>query len=161
MNTSFLQELLGSIAERSRALIDRQSGGAAKLPDDLEGLTRALLSGRGEASGVALAKRLLDCYAQAPVSERLDFFRLLARDFDPDRGEIGRAWEAYDREPDPASLQRLLQVVEPPRQELLRRLNLAPGGTAALVRMREDLIRHGGKEPLLKSVDDDFDHLFA
>ena len=161
MNTSFLQELLGSIAERGRALVERQPGGAARLPDTLEGLARALLSGRGEASGVALAKRVLDRYAQASVAERLDFFRLLARDFDPDRGEIGQALEAYDREPSPATLQRLLQVVEPPRQELLRRLNLAPGGTAALVRMREDLIRHGGKDPLLKSVDDDFDHLFG
>ena len=63
--------------------------------------------------------------------------------------------------PRPTSLQALLHAVEPPRQELFRRLNLAPGGTAALVRMREDLIRHGGKEPELRRVDDDFAHLFG
>jgi malonyl-CoA decarboxylase len=172
MNTSFFQELLGSIAERGRSLIDRSAtrpaatgsergGAAARAPESLESLCRALLSGRGEASGVALAKQVLDLYARAPMPARLDFFRLLARGFDPDRARIREAWEAYEQNPEPASLQRLLQVVEPPRQELFRRLNLAPDGTAALVQMREDLIKHGGKEPELKSVDDDFAHLFG
>src|SRR5690348_16059271 len=75
MNVSFFQELLGSIAERGRALIERAPDrpmadgreapvpGAATIaetPVTLEGLCRALLSGRGEASGVALARRVLD-----------------------------------------------------------------------------------------------------
>ena len=75
MNTSFFQELLGSIAERGRSLIDRQAGrppepGAPKAPETLESLCRALLSGRGEASGVALARRVLDLYGRAPMSAR-------------------------------------------------------------------------------------------
>ena len=41
---------------------------------------------------------------------------------------------------DPAALVRLTELAEPPRQELLRRLNLAPRGTAVLVRMREQLL---------------------
>ena len=73
----------------------------------------------------------------------------------------GSAWEAYQQDASPANLQALLEAVEPPRQELLRRLNLAPGGTAALVAMREDLIKHGGKEAQLRKVDDDFAHLFG
>ncbi|MEF9605783.1 malonyl-CoA decarboxylase family protein, partial [Paracoccus sp. PXZ] len=47
------------------------------------------------------------------------------------------------------------------RQELFRRLNLAPGGTAALVRMREELLRHLRDNPALRRVDGDFAHLFA
>ena len=168
MNTSFLQELMGSIAERGRALVDRSATrpvgkGArrAKQPETLESLCRALVSGRGEASGVALARQVLDLYAASPVAARVEFFRLLASGFDPELAGIRRAWEAYQQDAAPANLQALLEAVEPPRQELLRRLNLAPGGTAALVAMREDLLKHGGKEAQLRKVDDDFAHLFG
>jgi malonyl-CoA decarboxylase len=166
MNVSFLQELLGSIADRGRALIERSAarpGGKAgpKLPETLESLGRALLSGRGEASGVALARQLLDLYGLSPMPARVEFFHLLARSFDPDLAQIRAAWEAYQQDTSPAHLQDLLEAVEPPRQELFRRLNLAPGGTAALVAMREDLIKHGGKDAQLRKVDDDFAHLFG
>ncbi len=51
---------------------------------------------------------------------------------------------------------------EPRRQELFRRLNLAPGGTVALVRMREqllDVLAH--RDDDLGTVNDDFVHLFS
>ena len=52
-------------------------------------------------------------------------------------------------------------AAEPRRQELLRRLNLAPGGTAALVRMREQLLDAMGHRKDLAAVDADFVHLFS
>ena len=54
-----------------------------------------------------------------------------------------------------------MKAAEPRRQELIRRLNLAPGGTASLVRMREALLTHIKDHPALKHVDSDFVHLFA
>ena len=161
MNASFFQDLLGSIAERGRYLIERSGGRAAASPATLEGLCRGLLSGRGEASGVALARQVLDLYGRATAETRLSFFGLLARDFGPERDRLRAAWLAYDAQPTPAHLQTLLRAVEPPRQELFRRLNLAPGGTAALVRMRRDLLELGGDEPDLASVDDDLAHLLS
>ena len=170
MATSFFHDMLGSIADRGRALIERsatrptpdrigRTAQKAKSPEGLEALCRDLLSGRGEASGVALARQILDLYASLPVEKRLDFFRLLARDFGPDQQQLRSAWASYDQDPNPASLQMLLRAVEPPRQELFRRLNLAPGGTRALVGMREDLIEHGDSDPDLVSVEDDLVHL--
>ncbi len=168
MSTSFFQDLLGSIAERGRALIERapsragldgQAARSLRSPETLESLCHALMSGRGEASGVALARKVLDLYARLPMPERLDFFRLLARDFGPDQVRLRAAWAAYDADASPASLKALLRAIEPPRQELFRRLNLAPGGTAALVHMREDLLKHSGRDPELASVDDDLVHL--
>jgi malonyl-CoA decarboxylase len=174
MSASFFQDLLGSIAERGRHLIDRSaatraqvSGGApagrgARAPRTLDEVCRALLSGRGEASGVALARQGLDLYAASPAPARLDFFRLLAREFGPDPARLRQAWEAYERDPAaPEGLHGLLRAVEPPRQQLFRRFNLAPGGTAALVHMREDLLWHLGAEPGLTAVDDDFAHLLG
>jgi malonyl-CoA decarboxylase len=160
--------MLGSIAERGRQLIDRSSArdvaktsrkGSERPSDTIEGLSRALLSGRGEASGVALARQLLDRYTGLPASDRIKFFELLGRDFGPDQPALRAAWNQYDKNPSPKRLRELLRAVEPPRQELFRRLNLAPGGTGALVQMRRDLVEHGGKAPELASVDDDLVHL--
>lgn len=164
MSTSFFQDLLGSIAERGRALIERsrpdgQQVPGTRAPETLETLCRALLSGRGEASGVALARQVLDLYGRSPVPARIEFFRLLARDFGPDQERLRSAWAAYEADGSAASLKALLRAVEPPRQELFRRLNLAPGGTAALVHMREDLLKHAGRDPEIASVDDDLVHL--
>jgi malonyl-CoA decarboxylase len=127
MSTRFFQDMLGSIAERGRQLIDRSPGrNAAKASrkisetsaDSIEELSRALLSGKGEASGVALARQLLDLYAGLPVSDRIKFFKLLGRDFGPDLPALRLAWNEYDKNPSPKKLSELLRAVEPPRQEL-------------------------------------------
>jgi hypothetical protein len=51
-------------------------------------------------------------------------------------------------------------AAEPRRQELFRRLNLAPGGTAALVNMRAQLLDTLDRRPDLAAVNSDFIHLF-
>ena len=68
------------------------------------------------------------------------------------------AWRA---KPDDATAAEVHAASEPRRQELFRRLNLAPGGTAALVRMREQLIDVLDHRDDLSAVDDDFVHLFS
>src|SRR6202008_1951015 len=50
---------------------------------------------------------------------------------------------------------------EPRRLELFRRLNLAPGGTAALGRMRAQLTDAMDHREDLSAVDNDFVHLFS
>ena len=52
-----------------------------------------------------------------------------------------RAAAAYAAEPSQANLVRLQTAVEPPRQELFRRFNMAPGGTPVLVEMRGLILR--------------------
>ena len=168
MNTSFFQDMLGQIAERGRTLIDssvvpaigRVGRRSAKPQTGIADLSRALLSGRGEASGVALAKQVLDLYGSLSVEEQASFFRRLAQDFGPDLERLKAVWSMYETEQSAASLQALLRAVEPPRQELFRRLNLAPGGTRALVAMREDILKHGAEDEEIASVGDDLVHLF-
>jgi malonyl-CoA decarboxylase len=52
-------------------------------------------------------------------------------------------------------------AAEPRRQELFRRLNLAPGGTRRLVAMRRDLLGLLRAEPEFARIDADFRHLLA
>lgn len=159
MANSFLNELLHSLSDRSRSLLGRSR--SAPVTGDLIALGEQLLSGQGEASGVALARLLLDGYAVAPPKARLDFLMALAERFGTDLDKVESAIAAYRQSPGQASLQALHQAAEPPRQELMRRLNLAPGGTAALVRIREELLGLMANEPALRPVNEDFVHLFA
>jgi malonyl-CoA decarboxylase len=159
MANFFLNDLLQTLGERGRELLGRSRGPAA--PEALVVLAEQLLSGRGEASGVALAGLLLESYAGAPQDLRLGFLRALAVRFGADPSKVEAAIAAYRDEPSQTNLQRLQGAAEAPRQELMRRLNLAPGGTAALVRIRAELLAHVAAEPSLQAVDEDFLHLFA
>ncbi len=52
-------------------------------------------------------------------------------------------------------------MVEPPRQELFRRLNMAPGGTRLLVNMRRDLLGETRVHPEWTAIAADLEHLLA
>ena len=143
MNTSFFGELLQTISERGRKLIDRardRRGDAAARSASLVELCEELLSGRGEASGVALAREILTRYDELTTGPRIAFFEALATRFGVDRERIDAAVDAWTREGSDEAAVELHLAAEPRRQELFRRINLAPGGTAALVAMREDLM---------------------
>src|SRR5919205_1152727 len=157
--TSFLNELMHTLAERGQALLGRSRQAIAH--GDLVALGELLLSRRGEASGVALARTLLDTYVAAPLAARLSFLTALADRFGPDKAKVEKAIEAYRRDPGPVTINALHDAAEARRQELIRRLNLAPGGTSALVRMREELLAHLPARPDLQAVDEDFTHLFS
>jgi malonyl-CoA decarboxylase len=128
---------------------------------DLAKLADALLSERGEASGVALAGELLAAYFAQTSEERIDFLLTLARRFGADRARLERAIDRYRADPSAASGVALHVAAESRRQELFRRLNLAPGGTERLVRMREDVLAAAIVHPELDTVDADFRHLFS
>jgi malonyl-CoA decarboxylase len=164
MNTSFFGELLQTISERGRALIDRtrdRRGDAAARSQSLADLCEELLSGRGEASGVALAREIFVRYDELTTGPRIAFFEALATHFGVDRERIDAAVDAWSRETSDEAAADLHLAAEPRRQELFRRLNLAPGGTRALVAMREDLMDAMVHRDDLAPVDQDFAHLFS
>ena len=158
MDVSFFQEILSKISERGRQILDLAPLLNSSKDESFGGLCEALASSRGEASGVALARQILRLYAEAGPPEKDAIFAFLASRFVPDAAEVEYAAKSYLQDPGPDTLDRLAMSVESPRQELFRRLNLAPGGTAALVRMREDLLARMNTS--LTAVDRDFVHLF-
>ena len=160
--SAFLGDLLETLSQRGRSLLRRGAQPRPVPTPDLATLGDLLLSRRGEASGVALARALLAEFEAASPDERLAFLHTLADRFGPDHEAIAVAVAAFQAgDGVPGTAEALHAAAEPRRQELIRRLNLAPGGTAALVRIREELLRHLRSNPDLKPVDADFAHLFG
>ena len=156
---SLLSDLLSSL--NRRAWFGRDRGEFHCSMDDVAALCRKLLRSPGEATGILTASEILMSLQDCDDENLQQFFELLALDFAPDQNRLGAAATEYAQAPSPSSLAALQAAVESPRQELFRRLNLAPGGTAALVKLREKLL------PLVRQnsdlfgpVDADFHHLF-
>jgi malonyl-CoA decarboxylase len=164
MNTSFFGELLQTISDRGRALLDltreRRANGQTRSETFVE-LCEELLSGRGEASGVALAREILLRYSALTIGPRVAFFEALAQRFGPDQVRLEAAVGAWRASPSEDTAAELHRASEPHRLELFRRLNLAPNGTAALVRMREQLLDAMDNRDDLGGVDADFVQLFS
>jgi malonyl-CoA decarboxylase len=123
-------------------------------------LCRALLSERGEVSGARLAVQVRDAYRSLDANAKEIFFDRLVTEFSPDPANVSRAASAYAADPSEANLVRLQAAVEPPRQELFRRFNTAPGATGVLVEMRGHVLRTLVERPERISLDADLSHLF-
>jgi malonyl-CoA decarboxylase len=122
---------------------------------------RRLMSERGEANSVVIARRVLARYAALSEEQRLAFFDGLASEFSPDPATVLECAQAYAKDPNAANLLSLTRVAEPARQELLRRINRSPGGTAGIVAMRRALLARLPRRPALEAVEADFRHLLS
>jgi malonyl-CoA decarboxylase len=127
---------------------------------DMRYLCRHLLSERGEASQTALAQEIINTYRKMNSAQRVSFFEMLCREFSPDEATVLRAAAEYERNPGTKTLAALSAAVEAPRQELIRRINTAPGGTETLVTMREHLLDVSGNGKNFEALDVDLRHLF-
>ena len=151
-----LNDLLTRIAEAGRSL----TLGSQAQGGDALALCERLVSGKGEATGLAIAQQVFDAYAKLDAQEQLVFFRQLKDRFDVDAESLDRAMAAWRRQ-GPTSARALHFASEPRSQELIRRLNRAPGGTRALVDMRADLLGASREDADLKPLDTDFQFLLA
>ncbi|MGC2774712.1 MAG: MCD, Malonyl-CoA decarboxylase MCD, partial [Bradyrhizobium sp.] len=80
----FLQGLIDTLTQRGRSVLGIKPPRHVGEDPDLELLGEALLSRRGEASGVAIAQSLLAAFERAKEPERLKFLSSLADRFGPD-----------------------------------------------------------------------------
>ncbi len=167
MATSYFSDLLATITERGRALLARRdwldwrSGETGDPVEARSRLSEALLSGRGEASGTAMASEAIGRLNALDAAGRVAFLHALARAFGPDPARLAAAVAAWQAEPTDARAQALHYASEPRRQELFRRLNRAPGGTAALVDLRAHMQEAAREDQAIAAVDRDLAHLLA
>jgi malonyl-CoA decarboxylase len=147
--------ILTSLFQRSDA-----ARNAAALKE-IQQLCSRLLSEAGTANSSAIAAEVVAAYSKLTPEARLAFFQYLDSALAPDRDRVLKAAKAYAEKPDAEHVLELQRVVEPPRQELLRRINRAPGGTAAIIAMRRDLLKALKEDKRLVAVDCDFSHLLG
>jgi malonyl-CoA decarboxylase len=137
------------------------ANGLSPMARRLVSLCHDLVSDVNGISNGLRAAEAIRLYETLDRPERIAFFDILIREFSPSPGEVGRIAEDYQRSPSPANLQRLQRVVEPPRQELFRRLNIAAGGTRALIEMRRLALAQTEAHPQLELIAEDLEHLLA
>jgi malonyl-CoA decarboxylase len=142
-----------------RRRLGGKPGGAERPAQHLCALSGALLAESGEYASSALARETLAAYQALDEPGRREFFDVLARDFSPSPDTVTGAARAYQADPSADNLIRLQESVEAPRQELFRRLNMAPGGIAALVEMRGWLLKSLNANPQWRIIDSDLTHL--
>ncbi len=118
-----------------------------------------LLAERAEFSGLQLAAKIFGEYDALNDEQKLAFFEFLNEDLDIDPASVANLAEAYRDAPTPENYRALAKAGEPARQRLFRRLNEAPGATAGIVRMREDLRELLKDHPHLARTDHDLQHL--
>ncbi|WP_339669891.1 malonyl-CoA decarboxylase [Dasania marina] len=148
---------MNSIAEAGRDLLRRSKDN--KEDKDIKALCIDLCSNKGEAMGTALACAVVNAYHAMNEKQQLAFFKLLVSDYSPNSDTILRCAEAYKADTSQKNLQALDNAVEPPRQQLFRRINMSPTGTPTLVGMRADLQKYLKDHEDLRAVDNDLKHL--
>lgn len=161
---SFFSDMVQSITDRGRrflAIGARSESTPIAADTTIETLCDMLLSSRGEASGMALAAEILQRWMQMDAVGRQGFVRILHEQFGPDIARLNKAIDRFRSDKASDAIIELHQAAEPRRQELVRRLNLAPKGTAKLVEMRERLLASRNASEQFRAVDADLSHLFG
>ena len=147
MSGMSVKSWLSSIADRGRELLDLPISTPQDPLKQLGAMCKDLVSQKGEARGTAVAREVVRLWENLPEQDHLAFFQMMQNDFSADRTKVTKAAEAFAKDPTEANLAVLTQTSEPVRQELLRKINMAPGGTRAIVDMRETLIGLLKKQP--------------
>jgi len=120
-----------------------------------------LIKERGQSVSFGLAARAISHYKKLDPSSRTEFYEALSTRYDPDVDSITNALEHHKSKRNAETLIELIRATEPPRQELLRRLNRVPSGTSIILKMREEILKNMKSAPALRAVDADFEHLLS
>jgi malonyl-CoA decarboxylase len=156
------------IAESARVYIG--AGPRPDLPDNdaerLRAQMRACLEGKGgQVSARARAAELGRTYLALSATGRERFLRVLAEEFDLDRGAVDeacarllRAREDGERREAEQALRRAL---EPPRTRLLTQFNALPEGVKFLVDLRAELLLLGRRDATLADLEQDLKNLLS
>ena len=152
----FLKKIVNAIADAGKELLGKNFSDKKSLIE----LCDDIISFKGLASGIAIARQIALKYKNLTNDEKLNFFLQINERYKANLEQVQIFADDFLKDPTENSLNKLNSVSEGMRQELIRRMNMAPNGTLFLVNMREDLIKFLPKNPELKSLDSDLRHLF-
>ena len=155
-----LKKFLAFIADKGKKIVTNLFVKKKDAVDHLIDLCDELISENGAISGITISREIFIIYEKFSLDEKEKFFLIINKKYRPDYSTINKASRDFIDNNNEINLSNLNLAVEGRRQELIRRLNLAPNGTQYLVNMREDLLFFLAKDNKLQSLDKDFRHLF-
>ena len=155
----FLKKIINSIADAGKELLHKTLPIKKNLETLLE-LCDDLISYKGVASGIAIAREISEIYLSLSKEDKKKFFIAVDEKFKPNLEAAEKKSLEFIKNKNTNTLKELSSLAEGNRQEFIRRMNMAPNGTAFLVSMREDLLHFVLEDSSLSNLDEDFRHLF-
>jgi len=154
-----LKKIISSIADAGQKLFKKPKIKSNDL-DSIINLCDELLSNKGIVFGITVARDITNLYQELSHENKLIFFKKINEKYKPNYKDVDEAVKLYSQSRDEKSLSKLFFAAEGRRRELFRRMNIAPNGTAIIVKMREDLLSIIEKNKELIYLDGDLTHLF-
>ena len=154
-----LKDIISSIADVGQKLFKKKELKRNDL-DTILSLCDDLISNKGAAFGITVARDVTDLYQSLTPENKLDFFKKINEKFKPSHTKVSEAIETYQKTQNDKNLFKLFIVSEGKRRELFRRMNMAPNGISTIVSLREDLLKVLKDNTELKPLDDDLRELF-
>ena len=154
-----LKEIISSIADVGQKLFKKTE----LKKNDLEtilSLCDDLISNKGAAFGITVARDITDLYQSLTLENKLLFFQKINEKYKPNHTKVAEAIETYQKTQNDKNLYRLFITSEGKRRELFKRMNMAPNGISTIVSLREDLLKILDEHKDLKPLDDDLRELF-
>ena len=125
MRQTLVGQIFNSIADAGRDLLDLGPG--KQKNQTIETICRDLLTQKGEASGMALAREVVIMWGDLNDAGRLAFMEFLLEEVSLSTKKVDAAVKAYEADKNHDTRRALAAALEAPRQELMRRINFAPG----------------------------------
>jgi len=154
-----IKKILSLIADTGQKLFKKSN----IKKDDLNSIIKLcdeLLSNKGMVFGITVARDITNLYQDLSPENKLQFFKKINEKYKANRNEVNEAIKIYSRSQNENNLSKLFITAEGKRRELFRRMNIAPNGTAIIVKLREDLLYFLKNNKDLVYLDFDLRHLF-
>ena len=154
-----LKQIISSIADAGQKLFNIKNIKKNDL-DSILSLCEDLISNKGAAFGITVARDITELYPTLSKEKKLLFFQKINEKYKPSFSKVNKAIDTYKNSQNEKTLSDLFKVLEGKRREFFRRMNMAPNGTSAIVSLREDLLKILKNNNELRPLDDDLRHLF-
>ena len=154
-----LKEIISSIADVGQKLFKKTELKKDDL-DTIISLCDDLISNKGAAFGITVARDITDLYQTLSPENKLLFFKKINEKYKPSHTKVTEAIESYQKTQNDKNLYKLFITSEGKRRELFKRMNMAPNGISTIVSLREDLLKILDENKDLVPLDDDLRELF-
>ena len=155
-----LKDIISSIADVGKKIFKKKDSIKKNDVESIVSLCDDLLSNKGAAFGITVAREITDLYQTLSDENKLIFFKKINEKYKASHSEVDEAINIYKKKQDDKNLFNLFRIAEGKRRELFTRMNMSPSGTPVILSLREDLIKQLKNNQDLTSLDNDLRYLF-